>query len=292
MNEQSLDHAFLRYFGVSAAGEEKFHAFYLPFLEPFGRILDLGSGMGGFVELLHRSGKDAYGVDSDPGCVADSRSLGLPIVEEDVVEHLRNLEPESLDAIFSAHLVEHLPYEATLEVIQLAWRALRPGGRLLLVTPNPRALVSHLELYHQHFGHLSFYQPELLAFFMDYAGFAATQTGENPDTSPHAILPMSTVGQIDGAPTPFQSAEIGPLPASALLPRPNHLLRRLIWYPKRWLIQWLVQPFIDRLAAQDRVLQSRLDETQTALSLVQSAFRHPFESYTIGDKANLSGEEH
>lgn len=276
MNEPSLDYAFLRYFGVDAAVEERFHSYYLSYLTDHNRILDLGSGMGGFVKLLCDAGKDAYGVDSDPGCVAEARGLGVPVVEADVVEHLETLEAGTLDAIFSAHLVEHLPYPVVLQVIRLSYRALRPGGRLLLVTPNPRSLISHLEFYHQHFGHIAFYQPELLAFFMNYAGFARTQTGENPETSPDRVAPQHPLAWLS---SPASLAQISrpPLTPATILPTPHHRLRRMIWYLKMWLARWLVRPYTDPL-------MGRLNEAEDRLRHLTTTANRPFECYAIGDK--------
>lgn len=270
MTHPSLDYAFLRYFGVDATVEERFHSFYLPLLADYHRVHDLGSGMGGFVKLLADTGHAATGVDADPDCVAAARSLGASIVEADVLEHLAGVEADSLDAIFSAHLVEHLPYPAVLEVIRLSYRALRPGGRLLLVTPNPRALISHLEFYHQHFGHVAFYQPELLAFFMDFCGFARTQTGENPDTTPDRVAPGHFLTP-PSAPSPFPAPD-------EILPHPSSFWRRLVWQPKMWLARWLVRPYTDSLFWQMR----QNDERLTAWS---AALTRPFECYAIGDKA-------
>jgi len=271
MSDASLDYAFLRYFGVDVAVEERFHSFYLPYLADYERILDLGSGMGGFVQLLCQAGKDACGVDSDPGCVAESRALGVPIIEADVVNYLRTVEEASFDAIFSAHLVEHLPYEVVLDLIRLSQRALRPGGRLLLVTPNPRGLISHLEFYHQHFGHVAFYQPELLAFFMHYCGFDKTQSGENPDTSPDRVAAWHPLAKLVTPPP-------APLTYREILPRPNRFWRRLAWYPKMWLVRWLVRPYTDRL-------MGRLAQTEQLLATSNAALNRPFECYAIGDKA-------
>lgn len=270
MPNPSLDYAFLRYFGVDAAVAERFHAFYLPLLADYHRVLDLGSGMGGFVKLLADAGHDAYGVDSDPGCVAAAIGLGSQIVEADVLEHLAALEPASLDAIFSAHLVEHLPYPAVLELIRLSHRALRPGGRLLLATPNPRALIAHLEFYHQHFGHVAFYQPELLAFFMDFCGFPTTQTGENPETAPEQIAPGHPLAQSAEKPSPFPETD-------EILPRPASFWRRLVWMPKRWLTRWLVRPYTDPLLW-------RLQQNDERLTAWSAALNRPFECYAIGDK--------
>lgn len=272
MTNPSLDYAFLRYFGVDAAVEQRFHAFYLPLLANYHRVLDLGCGMGGFVKLLADVGHAVTGVDSDPGCVAAARSLGASIVEADALEHLAGLPADSLDAIFSAHLVEHLPYPVVLEVIHLSYRALRPGGRLLLVTPNPRALISHLEFYHQHFGHVAFYQPELLAFFMDFCGFARTQTGENPDTAPDRVAPGHPLARVS-------AASSSPFPATEeILPRPAAFWRRLVWLPKLWLVHWLVRPYTDQLSW-------RLVQNEERLTAWSAALSRPFECFAIGDKS-------
>lgn len=274
--------------GVSVAGEAALHSFYLPFLSGRQRVLDLGCGMGGFVKLLREQGIDGYGVDSDPQCIAEARTHQLPVVEADVVDYLRTLEPASLDAIFSAHMVEHMPYAVVLETIQLAYRALKPNGRLLLVTPNPRALIAHLELYPMHFGHVAMYHPQLLSFFMEYAGFTQTETGENPHTMAAQVSANSPLRTL-----PTQSANIGrervghpqALPAiDHVLPKPTHPLRKAIWYVKMGLVRWLVQPYFDHTMRKLNQLNVGLAESEQALRTTLQAIDRPFECYVIGDK--------
>jgi SAM-dependent methyltransferase len=276
-----LDYAFLKYLGVSVDGEEALHSFYLPFLAGRSRVLDLGCGMGGFVKLLREQGIDGYGVDSDPQCIAEARAHNLSVIEADVVEYLRTLEPASLDAIFSAHMVEHMPYSVVLETIQLAQRALKPGGRLLLVTPNPRALIAHLELYPMHFGHIAMYHPKLLAFFMDYAGFAHTEMGENPHTM---AVQVSADSPLRALPTlPLSILERGP-GGEVILPKPTHPLRKAIWYVKMGLVHWLVQPYFDHTARTLKQLETRVAQSEQALQITLQAIDRPFECYVIGDK--------
>lgn len=279
MSHTGLDYAFLQYLNVSIEGEAALHGFYLPFLAGRNRVLDLGCGLGGFVKLLCENGHDAYGVDSDPQCIAAAQRHNLPVVETDVVEHLRTLPPASLDAIFSAHLVEHMPYPAVLETVQLAHRALRPGGRLLLVTPNPRALVTHLELYHLHFGHVALYHPKLLAFFMSYSGFIHTETGENPHTLPQHVSAESPLRHLT---LPGRSARP---PQGEMLPRPSNPLRRGLWYVKMGLVRWLVQPYYDRTQQEIQRLHTELTQVENSLRTLIEATNRPFECYAIGDKA-------
>jgi SAM-dependent methyltransferase len=281
MDLAGLDYAFLKYLHVSIEGEAALHSFYLPLLQGYTRVLDLGCGLGGFVKLLCDHGVQAYGVDSDPQCIAEARRHNLPVVEEDVVAHLRDLPPASLDAIFSAHMVEHMPYPVVLETIQLAHRALRPGGRLLLVTPNPRALITHLELYSMHFGHIALYHPTLLTFFMSYSGFAHTESGENPQTMPAHVSALSPLRHLTSAsPAPARSA-----PQAEILPKPANPLRRALWYGKMGLIRWLVQPYVDRTMAEVRQTQATLAHLEQRLHTLTEAVNRPFECYALGDKA-------
>lgn len=271
-----LDYRFLQYLGVTIDGEATIHGYYVPLLAGRSRVADLGCGLGGFVKLLRSHGIDAFGVDSDPMCVKEARNHDIPVIQDDVLGYLHQVEAESLDAIFSAHLVEHLPYAVVLELIELSLRALRPGGRLLLATPNPRALVSHLELYTMHFGHVAMYHPNLLAFFMRYAGFGTVSYGENPVSIASNVAGLSPLTRLD-ATLQALTGRIDHTPATAVIPKPSNPLRQIIWHLKMGLVRWLVQPYYDQL-------NGELARQQNALATLLQSTQRPFESYVIGDK--------
>lgn len=174
-----LDYDFLRYTGVNPASQRLTQEFYVSLFKDCRRVVDVGCGDGDFVVLLREQGVEAFGVDSDPVSIQQLRARQIPVVEADVVTYFKTVEPASLDGVFSAHLVEHLPYQAVYELIHYAYRALKPGGRIVLTTPNARALISHLEMYWQHFGHVAFYHPRLLCFFLHRVGFQNETWGEN-----------------------------------------------------------------------------------------------------------------
>jgi SAM-dependent methyltransferase len=179
MTEPGLDFAFLQFIGATPESQKRWQRFYVPQFAGCTRVLDLGCGSGDFLELLAEQGIAGFGVDADPQCCADARARGLTVAEQDVLDYLRTAAPEQFDGVFCAHLVEHLPYEAVLELVRGALRVLRPGGRVVLATPNARSLFAHLEMFHRHFGHVSFYHPELLRFFLQHAGFTQLETGTN-----------------------------------------------------------------------------------------------------------------
>ena len=103
--------------------------------------LDVGPGRGEWLGLLAERGLPAYVVEASASMAAVLRSRGLPVVHADALEHLRGLEPGSLDAISAFHVVEHLDLDTLLGLLAAARDALRPGGLLILETPNPTNLV-------------------------------------------------------------------------------------------------------------------------------------------------------
>ncbi|MCW2981920.1 MAG: glycosyltransferase [Solirubrobacterales bacterium] len=118
-------------------------------------VLDAGCGRGEFLDLLKDSGKPFIGVDLDPTMVARCREKGYETVElGDAVEVLEGMEPASLGAIFSAQVVEHMPFETLKRFLEVGITRLKPGGVLIAETVNPhsaRALKAFwVDPTHQH----------------------------------------------------------------------------------------------------------------------------------------------
>ncbi len=144
-------------------------AAYLPDLEEgrhLGTVLDIGCGRGEMLEVLRESKLDAYGIDLNPLCVDKCRQRGLTAELVGAREHLASVPHSSLGAITALHVVEHLQLEDLIELVDLAMVALKPGGRLILETPNPEnVLVSSLYFYLDP-SHLHPIPPPLLQFIL------------------------------------------------------------------------------------------------------------------------------
>lgn len=177
--DRSLENDFMRFVGVTSEGQKQIQEYYLPFFESHSPVVDLACGDGDFVELLNERGISCRGIDRDPAMCREAKARGRTIVCQDVFEFLKGELPESIGGLFSAHLVEHLPYEKVIELIELGYRVLRPGGVIIIATPNVRGLFPHLESFYMHYGHTAFYHPKLLAFFLTQAGFEKVEVGEN-----------------------------------------------------------------------------------------------------------------
>jgi len=108
-------------------------AFHLP-ARPGGRLLEVGCGSGDLLAGMRDLGWTARGVDFDPAAVEVARRRGLDVREGDLASC--RFPDASFDAVAMVHLVEHVPDPAAL--LREAARVLAPGGRLSVVTPNPR----------------------------------------------------------------------------------------------------------------------------------------------------------
>ncbi len=293
---EGLDYAFLRWLPVVPEDQKAFQYFYLPFFEDCETVLDLGCGEGNFVELLAEHGIDAVGVDFDRKCCESAWARDLNVVHQDALTYLADAEAESVDGIFAAHLVEHLPYETVIELIQRSYRVLKPAGTIVLTTPNVRGLYSHLEMFYIHFGHVTFYHPRLLCFFLEFAGFAEPESGENT-TQPHPMFEdiltnLRNLAKRAGEPPPA----IAPIRYEPQLPKPRNPLRRLIWHGKMLLVKLLVQPYLDHFLTE---INRSIDETNRRISRIESELDQfvaalerldrPFEAYATARKTHPDG---
>lgn len=120
-------------------------AAYLPHLEACREsgldVLDLGCGRGEALEVFAGQGLGVRGVDSNSEMVARCREKGLAADEGDLFGYLASVEEGSLGAVVSFHVIEHLPPATLPKLCRLAWRALAPGGVLILETPSPLSMV-------------------------------------------------------------------------------------------------------------------------------------------------------
>lgn len=112
-------------------------ALHLP-AHPGARLLDIGCGDGRSVAWLRSLGWDAEGIDFDEAAVAAARAQGLPVRQGD----LRSLafQPGSFDAVTVSHVIEHVHDPGSL--VADCYRILRPGGRLVIVTPNSNSYLA------------------------------------------------------------------------------------------------------------------------------------------------------
>jgi SAM-dependent methyltransferase len=158
---------------------------FLPLLDGLdrgGRVLELGCGPGYMLDFLKRHGfTNAEGIDVSDEQVRRAAERGLTARVADVFEALAS-EESSLEAVIAIDFVEHFSRDEVLRLFPAVHRALRPGGLLLLQTPNGEGLFSG-SVVHGDLTHLTIFTAESLAQALRLAGFhdlAFQETGPVP----------------------------------------------------------------------------------------------------------------
>jgi 2-polyprenyl-3-methyl-5-hydroxy-6-metoxy-1,4-benzoquinol methylase len=99
---------------------------------PGGRLLDVGCGNGGNIRRLCKLGWKAEGLDFDQAAVDTVKAQGLTATCGSLTD--RPFPEASFDAVILSHVIEHVPNQA--ETVSECFRLLKPGGRLVMLTPN------------------------------------------------------------------------------------------------------------------------------------------------------------
>jgi O-antigen chain-terminating methyltransferase len=150
---------------------------YLQFVNAAGAgtteapLLDLGCGRGEWLNLLRDHGMKARGVDLNEVFLRRCRQKHLEVDQADALQYLHSTTPGSLGAITGFHIIEHMPADKQLRLIELAFRALRPGGLLILETPNPEHLSVAALRFHYDPTHVRPVPSVLMEFMAKHVGF-------------------------------------------------------------------------------------------------------------------------
>lgn len=145
----------------------------LDFLEPYrktNRLIDVGCGIGHFLEVAKKRGWEVYGTEFTREAIEICEAKGITMHEGALDPS--NYDPASFDVIISIEVIEHInnPHEELNHFSTI----LRDGGAIYLTTPNFNSLSRHY--LKQHWGiieypeHLSYYTPATLNKMMSMHG--------------------------------------------------------------------------------------------------------------------------
>jgi O-antigen chain-terminating methyltransferase len=150
---------------------------YVPFLEPLqslyphGEALDLGCGRGEWLGLMDGLGFNAVGVDLNQAMLNSCLEFGLKGLQGDALEYLANLPDGSQVVISAFHLIEHISFDQLQELVRQSLRVLKPGGLLILETPNSENIRVATQSFYLDPTHLKPIPSLQLSFLTEYVGF-------------------------------------------------------------------------------------------------------------------------
>ena len=136
-----------------------------------GRLLDVGCGNGRFLAQMRKLGWEVVGVEPDPEAVRIAKErFGLEVFQGTLEE--AGFPDNSFDAITMNHVIEHVP--DPIRLLAECRRVLKPGGKLVVVTPNIWSLGRRL--FGEHWRgwevprHLFLFSPKSLRTCAERAG--------------------------------------------------------------------------------------------------------------------------
>jgi SAM-dependent methyltransferase len=155
---------------------------------PPGRLFDAGCGDGQFLHLMKQNGWQGKGVDFDAAAIETGRKkYGVDLAVGDF--QTVPIEESSFDAVTMSHVIEHVP--DPIACLDKCRRLLKPGGRLVVSTPNVRSL-GHQTFKSAWRGlepprHLHIFPHHLLGECAKRAGLKVVRTGSTAVNADYII---------------------------------------------------------------------------------------------------------
>lgn len=140
-----------------------------------GTLLDIGSGQGELLTLCRTMGIDAEGVDLAREEVESCIQRGLKVaLIDDLGRYLAEVD-RKWDVVSMIDVIEHFSKSEAFVLLRLVRGVLKPGGRVILQTPNMQNPFASLNLYHD-LTHEWAYTEASIEQLLRASGFRQVQT--------------------------------------------------------------------------------------------------------------------
>ena len=141
------------------------------------KIIDLACGGGKLLYFFKRMGYlNTEGVDISPEQVKLARQVTASVAEADVLEWLE-AHSSTFDLITALDLIEHFQKPEVLRFLDACYNALKPGGRLIIQTPNADSPWG-MSIRHGDFTHEVGLNPNALSRLLALVGFSRMESRE------------------------------------------------------------------------------------------------------------------
>jgi 2-polyprenyl-3-methyl-5-hydroxy-6-metoxy-1,4-benzoquinol methylase len=140
-------------------------------------VVDVGCGSGKLLHYLRQRGYSRItGVDISPEQTALARQVSVDVVECDVVAFLED-HGGTYDLIVGLDIVEHFTKCEVLGFLDACYAALRPGGRIILQTPNAESVFG-MKIRYGDFTHEVAFDSNSLKRLLCLSGFSNVEWRE------------------------------------------------------------------------------------------------------------------
>ena len=140
-------------------------------------IVELASGGGRLLHFLKKAGyRRLTGVDISPDQVSLAKQVVPNIVQCDVLSFLES-QRERFDLVIGLDIIEHFHKPEVLHFLDECFAALKPGGTIILQTPNAESPWGSTHRYND-FTHEVCFNPNALSRLLQLVGFSNVESRE------------------------------------------------------------------------------------------------------------------
>jgi SAM-dependent methyltransferase len=164
---------------------------YLDYARGHDPLLDVGCGRGELLIACRDAGIAARGFDTNERSVADLRARGIDAVVAGVPECFEGIVDGTIGSVAAMHVVEHLPVELLFALFAQAARVLKPGGVLMIETPNAESLAVTGSTFWRDPTHLAPRHPAALTLLAREHGFTVEELRAIHPFPEGNLLPVS-----------------------------------------------------------------------------------------------------
>jgi len=151
-----------------------------------GRVLHAAAGDGWLVRRLTGTGTDAYGVDPRPGRIDAGERQGIDLREEEVLDHLRAVEPAGLGGIVLTGVTDGMTHAERRQLLDLVCDRLAPDGVLVVHSLSTATWVGDEAPPEADLASGRPLRAATWPFLLSPMGFEAT-VGEGPGSSDYVV---------------------------------------------------------------------------------------------------------
>lgn len=137
-----------------------------------GDVLDVGCGYGYFMQVAQDAGLRPFGLDLSEAAVERANARFPGRVFRGTLSDSALPRDQAFDVVFASHVVEHIT--TPVEFMRHIVARLKPGGLVVLVTPNIESLVSRVSggrwVSFKIPEHVAYYSPATIARLLHRGG--------------------------------------------------------------------------------------------------------------------------
>jgi O-antigen chain-terminating methyltransferase len=158
-----------------------------------GSWISLGSADSDWLSAVKKLGRECLVVTDN----THFQSPDANVVHTDVLSHLSHAPDASFAVITASHLLDRYPFEYSFSVIQQAVRTLKPGGFLVLESPDPANLTVGAHEFWNDPARIPPIPSEVASTLVEYFGLRIIARKHFRPTDPLKRLPFAELSFVD-----------------------------------------------------------------------------------------------